>query len=178
MKKIILISAVAAAFLFTGCDSKAPQEDVKAPQQEIQKQQPTAPQTQQETQVHEPKKEVVADTIIDESEAPIEKRAQDVVEKVQESLTEVVEKAEKEVTQRSGKELFVSCIACHGADGSRPALNASQPIKGWEVEKTVNALQGYKEGTYGGALKASMIGQVANLSDADIQALAEYINSL
>jgi len=172
MKQTIFISIAAAAFLFMGCDSKAPQEETKSTQ--------VAPQVEQEVQTQTPQKEqeVVADTVIDESEAPMEQRVEEVIEEVEQSATQAAKKAEEAIKQKSGKELYISCIACHGADGSRPALGVSQPIKGWEVEKTIQALQGYKDGTYGGRLKATMIGQVANLSDEDIQKLAEYINGL
>ena len=44
-------------------------------------------------------------------------------------------------------------------------------------EDIVNALEGYKKGTYGGPMKGTMKAQVAPLSDADIKALAEHISS-
>jgi cytochrome c len=39
----------------------------------------------------------------------------------------------------------------------------------------VAALNGYKDGTYGGPMKGVMKGQVAGLSDADMQAIADMI---
>ena len=39
----------------------------------------------------------------------------------------------------------------------------------------VKALNGYKDGSYGGAMKGLMKGQVAKLSDDDIKALADYM---
>jgi cytochrome c-type protein NapB len=39
------------------------------------------------------------------------------------------------------------------------------------------ALKGYKAGTYGGSMKGIMKGQVANLSDADMKAIADIIKS-
>ena len=71
---------------------------------------------------------------------------------------------------------WAPCAACHGAAGEKPALGKSQIIKGWAVEKTVAALNGYKDGSYGGAMKGVMKGQVARLSDADIQDLATQIS--
>jgi len=73
---------------------------------------------------------------------------------------------------------FGACAGCHGANGEKAALGKSQVIKGWPVEKSVAALKGYKDGSYGGAMKGVMKGQVARLSDADIQALAEHISKL
>ncbi len=67
------------------------------------------------------------------------------------------------------------CSACHGATANKAALGKSQIIKGWPVEKTIAALKGYKDGSYGGALKGVMKNQASQLSDADIEALAKQI---
>lgn len=74
--------------------------------------------------------------------------------------------------------LYKACASCHGANAEKKALNKSQIIKGWEASKTVTALQGYKDGSYGGAMKGIMKPQVAKLSDAEIEALAKYISNL
>ena len=73
---------------------------------------------------------------------------------------------------------FAPCAGCHGANGEKAALGKSQVIKGWPVEKTVAALKGYKDGSYGGAMKGVMKGRVARLSDADIEDLAAQISKL
>ncbi len=76
-----------------------------------------------------------------------------------------------------GATLFKKCAGCHGAHGEKHALGKSAPIKGWPKEKIVEALKGYKAGTrnvYG--MGALMKAQVAALSDADIEALADYIS--
>ncbi|MFT7860598.1 MAG: c-type cytochrome, partial [Sulfurimonas sp.] len=73
---------------------------------------------------------------------------------------------------------FAKCSACHGVNGEKPALGKSKVIQGWKAEKTLAALKGYKEGTYGGAMKGVMKGQVANLSEADMKALAKHIEGL
>jgi len=71
---------------------------------------------------------------------------------------------------------WAPCAGCHGANAEKAALGKSQIIKGWPVDKTVAALKGYKDGSYGGAMKGVMKGQVARLSDADIQDLATQIS--
>jgi cytochrome c553 len=76
-----------------------------------------------------------------------------------------------------GAALYKKCAGCHGANGEKAALGKSQIIKGWDAQKTVDSLQGYKDGTYGGAMKGVMKGQVASMSDEDIKAVAEYIAS-
>lgn len=73
---------------------------------------------------------------------------------------------------------FAKCTACHGANGEKHALGKSQIIQGWKAQKVIAALKGYKAGTYGGAMKGVMKGQVAKLSDADIEQLAKHIEGL
>ena len=74
-----------------------------------------------------------------------------------------------------GADLYKKCAGCHGSTGEKKALGKSAVIKGWEATKTVEALNGYKAGTYGGAMKALMKGQVASLDDTQIEALAKFI---
>ena len=67
------------------------------------------------------------------------------------------------------------CASCHGATGEKKALNKSQVISEFSQEQFVKALKGYKDGTYGGAMKAMMKGKVAKLSDEEIDAIAKEI---
>jgi len=68
-----------------------------------------------------------------------------------------------------------ACIGCHGANFEKKALGTSMIVKDMSKEDIVKALKGYKDGTYGRAQKGLMKGQVASLSDADIEALADAI---
>ncbi|MDD3342063.1 MAG: c-type cytochrome [Sulfurospirillaceae bacterium] len=77
-----------------------------------------------------------------------------------------------------GASLFKTCATCHGAKAEKAALNKSQIIAGWSADKITAALNGYKAGTYGGALKMTMVGQVKALDDEKIKALATYISTL
>jgi len=77
-----------------------------------------------------------------------------------------------------GAALFKKCVSCHGASAEKSALNKSHVIKGWDAAKIEAALHGYKDGTYGAAMKGLMKGQVASYSDADIKAVAAYIAGL
>lgn len=70
---------------------------------------------------------------------------------------------------------YVKCVACHGANGEKIALGKSKIIKDMTKAEIITALKGYKDGSYGGALKGMMKGQVATLSDADIEAIANQI---
>ena len=68
-----------------------------------------------------------------------------------------------------------ACKGCHGADFGKAALGKSKVVKDMSKEDIVAALKGYKDGSYGGAMKGMMKGQVAALSDADIEAIAAEI---
>ena len=78
-----------------------------------------------------------------------------------------------------GKELYAKCASCHGQKGEMKALGKSAVIAGMAKDELVKKIKGYKAGTlnqYG--MGALMKGQVASLSDADIEALADYISNL
>jgi cytochrome c553 len=67
------------------------------------------------------------------------------------------------------------CASCHGATGEKKALNKSQIINQFSEEQIVTALKGYKDGTYGGAMKALMKSKVAALGDEEIGAIAKEV---
>ena len=71
-----------------------------------------------------------------------------------------------------------ACASCHGASFEKAAMGKSQIVKGWDAAKVETALKGYKDGSYGGAMKAVMAGQVKALSDADIADLAKQIAAM
>lgn len=100
----------------------------------------------------------------------------------EESAVKSEEKAPATQTTASapvdGKQIFGKCQSCHGQSAEMSALGKSQVIKGWSADKIVDALHGYKAGTYGGEMKGLMKGQVAPLNDAQIEAVAEHISKL
>jgi len=68
-----------------------------------------------------------------------------------------------------------ACAGCHGKNFEKKAMGKSKVVKDMSHNDIVAALKGYKAGTYGGAMKGLMAGQVAKLSDADIEAIANQI---
>ncbi len=79
----------------------------------------------------------------------------------------------------AGKIKFAACAGCHGQKGERKALGKSVAIGGWDAAKVEEALKGYKAGTRNKhGMGATMKGQTAALSDADIANLAAYISTL
>lgn len=67
------------------------------------------------------------------------------------------------------------CKGCHGQNFELKAMNVSKVVKDMTKEDIVTALKGYKDGSYGGAMKAVMAGQVTKLDDAGIEAMAAEI---
>jgi cytochrome c-type protein NapB len=68
-----------------------------------------------------------------------------------------------------------ACAGCHGADFEKSALGKSKIVKDMSKAEIETALKGYKDGSYGGAMKAMMKGQVAALDDAAIAEIAASI---
>ena len=64
------------------------------------------------------------------------------------------------------------CLGCHGADFEKAAMGKSKIVKDMTKEEIVTALKGYKDGSYGAAMKAVMKGQADKMSDEDIEAFA------
>lgn len=76
-----------------------------------------------------------------------------------------------------GAALFKKCAACHGAHGEKHALGKSKIVNTLSPTEIETALKGYKDGTYGGSMKALMKGQISAYSDEEIKAVAEYIGA-
>jgi len=82
-------------------------------------------------------------------------------------------------SSESGHSVYAhKCASCHGQAGEKVALNTSKVIAGWQSTKTVQALNGYKDGSYGGKLKGIMKGQVSTLNTDEIRSVADFIETL
>ena len=73
-------------------------------------------------------------------------------------------------------DLYKACAACHGAKGEMKAMNVAPVLAGQSKEDLLKKMKGYKDGSFGGAMKAVMAPQVAKLSDADLEKLADMIS--
>lgn len=71
--------------------------------------------------------------------------------------------------------LYQPCIGCHGKEGEKVANGVSKIINKMSKEDFVAALKGYKDGSYGGELKALMKGQVMRLNEKQMEAIADLI---
>lgn len=102
--------------------------------------------------------------------------AKDVADEVQTSAAAVSESLSAE--NELGASAYKVCSSCHGVNGEKPALGKSKVIQGWSVSKVLHALDGYKDGSYGGTMKAVMKGQASGLTEEKAKAIAEYISTL
>ncbi len=185
MKRILFSTILITIILLTGCSTEkqdgSSEENplMKLVTQEANKiveqvKQSTDTLVQEATKQGIPAIDTIKDDItkkVEEVKKEVEVVAKDVQQKV-EAVSDAVKPQDK------GAQLYVKCSVCHGQNGEKPALNNSEIIKGWEVQRTVDALNGYKNGTYGKNMKSIMTGQVTSLTQEDIQAIAEYISKL
>ena len=74
-----------------------------------------------------------------------------------------------------GKAKYAVCSACHGATGGG---GMGPALAGQTVEYITGRLRSYKAGETVGPQSGMMWGQAANLSETDIQDLAEYVKTL
>ena len=70
---------------------------------------------------------------------------------------------------------YAKCSACHGVNGEKSALGKSKIIKDLSKADFVSALKGYQAGTYGGAQKGLMVGQVKDMTEATMNEIADTI---
>lgn len=78
----------------------------------------------------------------------------------------------------SGADLYKACQGCHGAKAEKVALGKSKVLASLSKDEIIANMKGYKAGTFGGQMKVLMVKQAENLSDADIVAVAEYIQTI
>jgi len=70
-----------------------------------------------------------------------------------------------------------SCTGCHGKNFEKVAFGKSKIVKNMSKEEIISTLKGYRDGTYGGAMKSVMKKAVSSLSDEEIEKIAEEIKS-
>lgn len=171
MKKMTFFSLVAATVLFTACGEETKKEVAEA----------TAAITEEVKEDSANALEATKEKASEVAEATKEK-AEELTEaaadKTAEAATAVKEKAE-EVAQGTAPAAYDSCKGCHGADGKTKALGKSAVIAGQDKAALIASMNEYKAGTRDVAgMGMLMKGQVANMSDADIEAVAEYLSSI
>ena len=78
-----------------------------------------------------------------------------------------------------GAALFKTrCQSCHGADGSKIPPGSAAAIKGQNSADMLKALEGYRDGTFGGARKHVMVNIVKRLSDEQMKSVSDFSATL
>ena len=202
MKKTALSLAVAALVLMSGCGDKKSEStahEAAAPAAKTESAVKPAAQKAEETaaaQTEEKKAETpaaeekpaeaAAPAAAEEVAAAAKEEAQKQVEKVTESVAKgeaeakesVEAKVEEAKAQIDVTSLYTKCAGCHGMKGEKHALGKSNIIAGQSKEDLVKKIKGYQDGSYGGAMKVLMVGQVKDLSAEQIEALADHISKM
>jgi len=147
----------------TGASAKADMEGEKAHKTE------TKVEKKSEVKQEAPKAE--------DKKAEVKQEAPKVEEKKAEVKQEApkVEEKKAEVKESSSTVNITACAGCHGANFEKKAMGVSKVVKDMTKADIVKALKGYKDGSYGGAMKGIMKGQVTSLDNATIEAIANKI---
>ena len=69
------------------------------------------------------------------------------------------------------------CASCHGSHFEKIAMGTSKVVKDMSLQEIVDSLKGYRDGTYGRALKGIMVQQTKHLDDAYIESIAKLIKA-
>ncbi|QKF91688.1 c-type cytochrome [Campylobacter sp. CCUG 57310] len=78
-----------------------------------------------------------------------------------------------------GATLYKKCVACHGPKAEKSFLNKVPALTTFSKEEMVEALKAYKAGTLNKFNSAAMMKPiVAPMSEADMEAVSEYITTL
>jgi len=203
MKKLTVLSMIAAAFLLTACGDSATGAEAKAAN-EAAETKTEAPMKCGEGKCGEGKcggdtksatdeaKEAVAEAA-DKVKAAAAETAEKTTEAVKETASNAVDKVKEAaaattaaateavaaVTGPDGKALYASCAGCHGADGKTKAMGKAEAVAGQSAADLETKLQGYKAGTLNlVGMGMLMKGQVASMSDEEIKAVSEYMAGL
>ena len=170
-KRIIFSVATIAVLTFSGCSNNSKEESSKNAVTKA------AEATKETTSAVANKAKDVASKTTEAVKETVNKATKT----AKETTSEVANKA-KEATNNNnekGKKAFNKCVGCHGTDGKTKALGKSKIIAGQAVADLEKKINEYKAGTRNSAgMGQLMQGQVKDLSDEDIKAIAEYISSL
>jgi cytochrome c553 len=191
MKKLTVLSIIAASLLLVGCGDSATGAEAKAATETT-----TEAVEKVATPVEAPKsaateaKEAAAVAVEKATEA-VKEKAAEVKEVVAEKASAAVESTkaaaatavavvtEAVASGPDGKALYAKCAGCHGPDGSTKPMGKDSVLKGQSAADLETKMVAYKAGTLNAhGMGALMKGQVSGFSDADMKAVATYVSGL
>lgn len=114
---------------------------------------------------------------LEKTSEDLAKRLNKTAEEGQKRLTKASSKMASTFDQSITPPKAAGCAVCHGKNGEKEAIGKSKIINQMSEEEFVDALIGYKEGTYGGAMKGMMTGQVKSLTKEEMKELAKHFTS-
>ncbi|MGB1310439.1 MAG: c-type cytochrome [Leucothrix sp.] len=84
------------------------------------------------------------------------------------------------LAEDDGKALYASklCMTCHGDEGKKPIIPSYPKLNGQNKEYLVAQIQMIKDGTRGGGGTAAMKAMVTSLTDAEIEAISDYLSKV
>ena len=79
-----------------------------------------------------------------------------------------------------GKALYTAkmCQTCHGAEGKAPIMDAYPKINGQNKTYLLNQMKDIKSGARANGMSMAMKAMVANVSDAELEANADYLSKV
>ncbi len=185
MKKLAILSMVTAALLLSGCNKKeesshTAMKSVSSSVHSVS----SSVHSVRSTAIKEalPGAPLPAKEAVSSVASSLKAAQKNITDQVASKIEETKKSIAAKLPQKAAidvKALFGKCAACHGPDGKRKALGKSAPIAGMPKDELLKKLEGYQAGTlnqYG--MGALMKAQVAGLSKAQLEALAQYISSL
>jgi len=198
MKNLTLLSLVAASLLFTACGEKTKEaagdaankvtEAVKADSASaVEATKKAAADAAEATKAKAAKVAAAAKVEADkmaaaaaekaaEVKAAAEAKASEAAQALKDRAAAVTEAVSSAPVEPAA---YAKCKGCHGADGKTKALGKAAILAGQDKAALVSAINGYKAGTRNVAgMGALMKGQVASMSDADIEAVADYLSKI
>ncbi|RBQ28274.1 c-type cytochrome [Aliarcobacter vitoriensis] len=162
MKKGLIITAT-TLLLLSGCTEDKQEQKVE---------QSTKTQVKQEVNVAvEQEKEKIVEEV-----KKIEEKSTDTQQEKKEEAK--IDLKVEDTNLADAETMFKTCASCHGTKGEKEALGKSQAIAGWDKDRTIKALNGYKDGTYGGVMKGIMKPHVETKTPEQIDVLADFISKL
>ncbi len=70
------------------------------------------------------------------------------------------------------------CQTCHGAEGKAPIMPMYPKIAGQNKEYALAQMKDIKSGARANGMSAAMKAMVANVSDAELEAIADYLSKV
>ena len=194
MKKITLLSLVAAAVLFTACGEDAKKEAAEATAKTTEIAKETATEAVNVAKEKTAEVAVEAEKAAVEVKAAVEKKTADAAQALKDRAAATTEAAKETASETvaavqeavapaannaAGEAAYAKCAGCHGADGKTKALGKSEVVAGQPAADLASKIAEYKAGTRNvSGMGMLMKGQVASMSDDDIKAVSEYMSAM